>query len=124
MPKMGNGDLGVCNYSTIGAERIEREDTLGRFPANVILTYDDSDYQEVCGDMPVGGQNGSISKQYEMNNNVYGDYGKCKTFNAYEDSGSASRYFYCAKASKKIEMKDYMNLKKNKNTIVMAAQIV
>ena len=30
---------------------------------------------------------------------VYGDYGKCNTWQAYNDSGSASRYFYNAKAS-------------------------
>lgn len=41
----------------------------GRFPANTILTYDDSDYDEVCGGL--------------------------------SDEGSASRYFYCAKASKR-----------------------
>ena len=40
-----------------------------RFPANTILTYDDSDYDEVCGGL--------------------------------SDEGSASRYFYCAKASKR-----------------------
>ena len=32
---------------------------------------------------------------------VYGDYGSCNTWEAYTDEGSASRYFYCAKASKK-----------------------
>lgn len=36
-----------------------------------------------------------------MNNQVYGDYGYCNTWDAYQDSGSASRYYYCAKASKK-----------------------
>ena len=83
------------------AERIEYTQHEGRFPSNVILTYDDSDYDEVCGDMPEGKQNGSISKPYKINNQVYGDYGSCNTFDAYNDSGSASRYFYCAKASKK-----------------------
>ena len=43
----------------------------GRFPANVILTYDDSNFDEVCGGFP--------------NTN----------------KSSASRYFYSAKASKK-----------------------
>lgn len=71
----------------------------GRFPANVILSYDEQDFDEVCGDMPVGGKNGSINKRYEMHNMVHGDYGKCNTWQAYNDSGSASRYFYNAKAS-------------------------
>ena len=43
----------------------------GRFPANVILTYDENDFDEVCGGMPN------------------------------ENGLSASRYFYCVKASKK-----------------------
>lgn len=79
---------------------ITEQSTDGRFPSNVILTYDDSDYDEVCGNMPIGSKNGSISKEYDINNQIYGDYGKCKTFEAYDDEGSASRYFYCAKASK------------------------
>ena len=47
MPKMGGGELGVCNYQTVGAERV------------------------------------------------------ATNYVAPQDSGSASRYFYCAKASKK-----------------------
>lgn len=73
----------------------------GRFPANTILTYDDTDFEEVCGGFPDGKKNGSIAKQYKRNNLVYGEYGECKTFEAYDDSGSAARYFYCAKASKR-----------------------
>ena len=74
----------------------------GRFPANTILTYDESDFEEVCGGFPISNKpNGNITKKYKMNNQVYGDYGYCNTWDAYQDSGSASRYFYCAKASKK-----------------------
>ena len=40
-------------------------------------------------------------ERYKMNNQVYGDYGYCNTWQAYNDSGSASRYFYCAKATSK-----------------------
>lgn len=43
----------------------------GRFPANTILTYDETDFGEVCGGFPITGKE------------------------------SSSRYFYCAKASKK-----------------------
>ena len=75
---------------------------LGRFPANVILTYDDSDFDEVCGGFPQS--DGSQGKPFSAN-----DYEEHETatnfkrgdFNPYNDSGSASRYFYCAKASKK-----------------------
>lgn len=81
------------------AERIEYPEHNGRFPSNVIFTYDDNDFEEVCGGLPNGGKNGSISKRYKMNNQVYGEYGECNTWDAYNDSGSAARYFYCAKAS-------------------------
>ena len=71
----------------------------GRFPANVILTYNESDRDEVCSGFPEGGRNGSITRQYDINNKVYEDYGKCNTWEAYNDSGSAARYFYCARTS-------------------------
>lgn len=74
---------------------------LGRFPANVILTYDESDYDEVCGDMPIGGQNGTVGKVYSDTSKIYGDYVNKLPFESYGDSGSASRYFYCAKASRR-----------------------
>ena len=46
----------------------------GRFPANVIFTYDDTDKEEVCGGFPNSDN---------------------------ENNDSAVRYFYCAKASKR-----------------------
>ena len=55
--------------TTAGGECVAND--LGRFPANVILTYDENDFDEVCGGFPS------------------------------EKGNSASRYFYCAKASKK-----------------------
>lgn len=96
--KYGVGGINIdgCKFS---GEDSTKQDSRGRFPANVILTYDESDKDEVCGGMPEGDRNGSISKPYDMNNLVYGNYGQCNTFEAYEDSGSASRYFYCAKAT-------------------------
>lgn len=47
-------------------------DHIGRFPANTILTYDETDFDEVCGEFP---------KDNKGNSNA--------------------RYFYCAKASKR-----------------------
>ncbi len=75
----------------------------GRFPSNVILTYDDTDFDEVCGGFPIthkaGNKKNMIGNDY--NNSSY----KIGTFehnpDYYGDSGSASRYFYCAKASKR-----------------------
>lgn len=52
------------------ANQVNKEDnSKGRFPSNTILTYDDSDFDEVCSGLG--------------------------------DEGSASRYFYCAKTSKR-----------------------
>lgn len=77
------------------------EQPIGRFPANVILTYDETDFEEVCGGMP--DTKTGIVKVGNTNSN--GLFGSGKTFIPNQinggDSGSASRYFYCAKASKK-----------------------
>lgn len=78
---------------------------LGRFPANVILTYDETDYEEVCGGMPYTKGNGSEPNYEKSNseNRVYVE-GKNKTWHKsgahFDDEGSAARYFYCAKATK------------------------
>lgn len=84
-------------YNKFKQDNSHYETVTGRFPANII--HDGS--EETTRDMPQTSKNGSISKRYKMNNRVYGDYGYCKKWDAYNDSGSASRYFYCAKASKR-----------------------
>lgn len=74
----------------------------GRFPANTILTYDETDFDEVCGGFPntkstprtptIGGTGGiGQATNFQRGSEI----------SLYNDSGSASRYFYCAKASKK-----------------------
>lgn len=81
-------------------ERVETN--LGRFPANTILTYDDTDFEEVCGGFPntkgeIGRAGRKSGGQYDASSYKFGivtDY-------SFKDSGSAARYFYCAKASKK-----------------------
>lgn len=89
----------------------ERHNPLGRFPANTILTYDDTDFDEVCGGFPNTKTNGGKMSMPKMNSksdgiNIY-NFGKKNAeridndYIAPSDSGSASRYFYCAKASKK-----------------------
>lgn len=85
------------NVNIIGGSK------MGRFPANTILTYDETDFDEVCGGFPdtkTGWTNNDITKTKE---NIVVDFKNKVGFtgNHYNDSGSASRYFYCAKASKK-----------------------
>lgn len=83
----------------------------GRFPANTILTYDETDFDEVCGGFPDTKSNGGKIKNKDFesysgsmmnNSNLTKNLTRGQTiYNAPSDSGSASRYFYCAKASKK-----------------------
>lgn len=99
----------------------------GRFPANTILTYDENDFDEVCGGMPITKSNGGeitypdfkdvARKQGTSKLNFgavsnakrLGTFGYCfddsrdskPMAHGYEDEGSAARYFYSAKASKR-----------------------
>ena len=73
---------------------------LGRFPANTILTYDETDFDEVCGGFPnTKGDNRKSKPTYDKS--IWGNAKSVDSNCLYADSGSASRYFYCAKASKK-----------------------
>ncbi len=78
----------------------------GRFPANVILTYDDTDFDEVCGGMPntksAYNENGHHEENIHRENQDTLSYGyKQRIDSGFNDEGSAARYFYCAKASAK-----------------------
>lgn len=74
----------------------------GRFPANVILTYDETDFDEVCGNMPETASTES-EPDYTFTNqdNPSHLYTNVRSGAHFGDSGNACRYFYCAKASKK-----------------------
>lgn len=97
--KTNGGDKFPNLYGKINAA--EESTHNGRFPSNVILTYDETDQEEVCGGFPIGNANGSVSKTYGYSADVFGEYKKKDPFDSYGDSGSAARYFYCAKASKR-----------------------
>lgn len=79
----------------------------GRFPANTILTYDETDFDEVCGGFP--NTKSTYNKDSKHETEIHREnadtlkYGYKERIDSssYNDSGSASRYFYCAKASKK-----------------------
>lgn len=75
----------------------------GRFPANTILTYDQITFDEVCGGFPntKGGKRHNTVIRLEDITSYGGKAGTINTRNEFNDSGSASRYFYCAKASVK-----------------------
>ena len=77
-------------------------DPKGRFPANTILTYDETDYEEVCGGFPDRDKpNGYRNIESPINRGDFMHTLKNNPYVSYDDSGSAARYFYCAKASKR-----------------------
>jgi len=94
-----NGTVGSNSIGTYG-KAIKKDYNMGRFPANLI--HDGSD--EVVGLFP-NTKSGQVKEGYmrsgKTNHNVaYADLaGHCQ-LTGYGDSGSASRFFYCAKASK------------------------
>lgn len=67
-----NGNSGTNGVYGKDNRKFKRENPTGRFPANTILTYDQITFDEVCGGFPKDNKN-----------------------------NSATRYFYCAKASAK-----------------------
>ena len=96
--------VGGINIDECRCGKEYEKEVNGRFPANTILTYDDTDFDEVCGGFPqtssgIRQPNGGaiLNPDRGWNNNSMVD----KTVRGFEDSGSAARYFYCAKASKK-----------------------
>lgn len=99
----GMSSLGVMHDDNWVSNTEVVNEVTGRFPANTILTYDETDYDEVCGGFPV--DRGYKPHQVYSNTDKYEGYGSISHKNGemigYGDSGSASRYFYCAKASKK-----------------------
>lgn len=89
-----------------GSDTSSYRDSTGRFPANTILTYDENDFDEVCGGFP--NSKGASSQNNYSNGHIYRGQSLQESNTSlngyrewYNDNGSASRYFYCAKASKK-----------------------
>ena len=71
---------------------------VGRYPSNVL--HDGSD--EVVKDMPYSkGSSGEANYEFGNQNNPTHLYTNIKSGNHFDDEGSVSRYYYCAKASSK-----------------------
>ena len=100
--KWGTGAINI-DASRIGT------DAQGRFPSHLLLSCSDT-CTEDAHDMlecPIAmldeqsGQSFGVERNYTYKNNGgWKQTSKQKTFNSYGDSGGASRFFYCAKASK------------------------
>ena len=87
-----------------GSDTSSYKDHIGRFPANIIT--DGSD--EVSQGFPISGSgnnNGKVfnyaGKEYHNSDTSMFNGDKPQAPSNYNDAGSAMRYFYCAKASKK-----------------------
>lgn len=88
------------NTKQAGSTCADRVSPQGRWPANLI--HDGSD--EVVGLFPQSkGQQGAVGPQHGDKDsvNAYGDFGPRQDFQPRGGSGSAARFFYCAKASAK-----------------------
>ena len=107
----GVGGSAGFDYSNA---KVKNKGLTGRFPANTILTYDESDFEEVCGGFPntKGGNRHNTAIRQSDKNSGYGF--EINTRNEFNDSGSASRYFYNAKASKKDRDEGLDNQRKQK----------
>ena len=105
----GNGVWGSSNKTVnpdrtfVGSPEADEYRTeqhpLGRFPANII--HDGS--EEVLAVFPQSnGQQGNLTGQSKdrISTGIYSDMPAAKEFTARNDTGSAARFFYCAKASR------------------------
>lgn len=82
-----------------GGMNIEKSRTgEGRWPGNFV--HDGSEAVLTC--FPETKKGGSLTKKYAKTKGVcYGQYGASEVFESYGDEGSAARFFYCAKATRK-----------------------
>lgn len=108
-PRIGKGythhakaglEIGEHKDNSSGTQ-VSLHNTQGRFPANFI--HDGS--EEVVSLFPNTKAGGSVSgkepsKTGDENTNCYGEYNRV-SWDSYNDDGSAARFFYCAKTSKK-----------------------
>ena len=125
-------DVGKKSKETIGinkisfgqvhnAKRIVYTKHQGRFPANIILDEEagkllDKQSGIKCGQLaPTTGKEPSVNKK----NNIYGDYsGYGKASKPKDKLAGASRFFYCAKASKSEKNKGLIGLEKKQRDMV------
>lgn len=97
-PRSGAGHAhGYGMGEGFGGDAANPPSPLGRWPANVLLDEEAGALLDAqSGDRPGGGQvkgNHSRKSMYASNH--------VQPFDGYNDSGGASRFFYCAKANKK-----------------------
>lgn len=96
----GNGSWTTTKKQTGNTVTLPRGEVssseLGRFPANVIFDpFMANELDKQTGVLTSGKPTGTR----KANNNIYGHYERGQDITGFGDSGGASRFFYCAKAS-------------------------
>ena len=86
-----------------GSDTSSYRDSTGRFPANTILTYDETDFDEVCGGFPNTKSTGGKRNDEKTTSIMNIPFANHKSGEHYVDSGSASRYFMNCKYTGKDE---------------------
>ena len=105
-PRSGMGHAhGFAMGDGYGGENANPPNALGRWPANVILDeYSAGLLDEQSGVLTSGARKPNVNKSQASENVASfskGMEGKIYPYTANADSGGASRFFYCAKASKR-----------------------
>lgn len=88
---------GSTNFAAQPGPRGGDED--GRYPANLVLDPVMASVMDLQSGEVGGPQSKSANGQYSQGNTMYFKGGR-DAANSYSDSGGASRFFYCSKASK------------------------
>ena len=100
--KGGDSGSTKCNiFSANGKKQSEKITLLGRFPANVILDEEAGKLLDEQSGITKSGKVKSNKDAYDGISNTGFLRGISTSNNQHGDSGGASRFFYCAKASKK-----------------------
>lgn len=95
--KAGGNSL---NMSKEGMPEFEGKECQGRFPANLILDEEAAAMlDEQSGERSAGGKVTGRQSSRTGESGIYGHY-EVKENSPFYDSGGASRFFYCAKASR------------------------
>ena len=97
----GNNGWQHINRGANFNEDTKKSMQLGRFPANTILTYDETDFDEVCGGFPYTKVGSGIKNPKGGAKSTFRSSTQNEGYYSPGSEGSASRYFYCAKASKR-----------------------
>jgi site-specific DNA-methyltransferase (adenine-specific) len=97
VPASHSKSVSAVGATGISGKRLESEldPNIGRWPANLI--HDGSD--EVVAGFPNVASGYTDGRKAGVGSVALGDYGAGKFAESYGDSGSAARFFYCAKAS-------------------------